>query len=163
MVQLHALSASIRSCRRQNQDFALLKNVNRTVRIISERLIRSLKELIFSENPLTDSRDLHTLPDYPTVCERDYHCQWRSHYRAMRHIWERMKIIVEPSSAVPFAALLSHKEKFSGKRIGIILSGGNIDLKKLPWLDYWFCNTSIIAAIFSGLASPGIAWAGEAI
>ncbi len=49
---------------------------------------------------------------------------------AMRLIWERMKIIVEPSCAVPFAAVLKSKEKFSGKNVGIILSGGNVDLEK---------------------------------
>lgn len=52
---------------------------------------------------------------------------------AMRLIWERMKIIVEPSSAVPFAALLQKKEEFKGKKVGIILSGGNVDLGKLPF------------------------------
>ncbi len=52
---------------------------------------------------------------------------------AMKLIWERMKIIIEPSSAVPFAALLSEKEKFKEKKIGIILSGGNVDLEKLPF------------------------------
>jgi threonine dehydratase len=49
---------------------------------------------------------------------------------AMRLIWERMKIIVEPSCAVPVAALLKTKQKFSGKKVGIILSGGNVDLEK---------------------------------
>lgn len=52
---------------------------------------------------------------------------------AMRLIWTRMKIIVEPSSAVPLAALLKQKSKFKGQRIGIILSGGNVDLDQLPW------------------------------
>jgi threonine dehydratase len=52
---------------------------------------------------------------------------------AMRCIWERMKIVVEPSSAVPLAALLSKKVDVAGKRVGIILSGGNVDLLKLPW------------------------------
>lgn len=47
---------------------------------------------------------------------------------AMRLIWERVKIIVEPSCAVPFAAVIKEKEKFSGKKVGIILSGGNVDL-----------------------------------
>jgi len=50
--------------------------------------------------------------------------------RAMRLIWERVKIIVEPSCAVPFAAVLKEKEKFAGKRVGVILSGGNVDLEK---------------------------------
>ncbi|HEY5823480.1 MAG TPA: pyridoxal-phosphate dependent enzyme [Cyclobacteriaceae bacterium] len=49
---------------------------------------------------------------------------------AMRLIWERLKIIVEPSCAVPFAAVLKDKAKFEGKRVGIILSGGNVDLAR---------------------------------
>lgn len=53
---------------------------------------------------------------------------------AMRLIWERMKIIVEPSCAVPLAALLKNKDKFKGKRVGIILSGGNVDLEKIAQL-----------------------------
>jgi threonine dehydratase len=52
---------------------------------------------------------------------------------AMRMIWERMKIIIEPSSAVPLAVIIENKEKFSGQRIGIILSGGNVELTKLPF------------------------------
>ena len=52
---------------------------------------------------------------------------------AMRLIWQHMKIIVEPSAAVPLAMLLEHSLDLSGKRIGIILSGGNIDIDHLPW------------------------------
>lgn len=52
---------------------------------------------------------------------------------ALRLIWERMKIIVEPSSAVAFAAVLREKEKFRGRKVGIILSGGNVDLQNLPF------------------------------
>jgi len=52
---------------------------------------------------------------------------------AMRMIWERMKIIIEPSSAVPLAAILENKLDVKGKRVGIILSGGNVDLGKLPF------------------------------
>jgi threonine dehydratase len=52
---------------------------------------------------------------------------------AMRMIWERMKIIIEPSSAVPVAALLEKKIQPEGQKIGIILSGGNVDLGKLPF------------------------------
>jgi threonine dehydratase len=51
----------------------------------------------------------------------------------MRLIWERLKIVIEPSCAVPFAALLKQKERFSGKKVGIILTGGNVDLEKLPF------------------------------
>jgi threonine dehydratase len=52
---------------------------------------------------------------------------------AMRLIWERAKTVVEPSAAVPFAALLEGGVDLSGKRVGIILSGGNVDLAQLPW------------------------------
>ncbi len=52
---------------------------------------------------------------------------------AMQIIWERMKIIIEPSCAVPFAAVLKNKEEFKNKKIGIILSGGNVDVKNLPF------------------------------
>lgn len=52
---------------------------------------------------------------------------------AMRHIWERMKIIIEPSCAVPFAAVLTYPDRFRGKRVGIILTGGNVDVTNLPF------------------------------
>lgn len=52
---------------------------------------------------------------------------------AMRLVWERMKIVIEPSCAVPMAALLKNKERFAGQKVGIILSGGNVDLGKLPF------------------------------
>ena len=52
----------------------------------------------------------------------------------MRLIWERMKILVEPSAAVPLAALLANPDQFAGKRVGIVLSGGNVDLDALPWV-----------------------------
>lgn len=52
---------------------------------------------------------------------------------AMRLIWERMKIVIEPSSAVAVAALLKSPDLFSAKRVGVILSGGNVDLESLPW------------------------------
>lgn len=53
---------------------------------------------------------------------------------AMRLTWERMKIIVEPSGAVPLAAIQSRRAEISGRRIGVIVSGGNVDLGKLPWI-----------------------------
>lgn len=52
---------------------------------------------------------------------------------AMRLIWERMKIVVEPSAAVALAAVLRHPERFEGQRVGVVLTGGNVDLAKLPW------------------------------
>jgi threonine dehydratase len=52
---------------------------------------------------------------------------------AMRLIWERMKIIVEPSSAVALAAVIKEKNQFSNSKIGIVISGGNVDVNKLPF------------------------------
>jgi threonine dehydratase len=52
---------------------------------------------------------------------------------AMRLVWERMKIVIEPSSSVAVAALLKSPRLFAAKRVGVILSGGNVDLDSLPW------------------------------
>ncbi|MGA8278415.1 MAG: pyridoxal-phosphate dependent enzyme [Rhodanobacteraceae bacterium] len=52
---------------------------------------------------------------------------------AMRLIWSRLKIIVEPSAAIALAAVLRYRERFASRRVGIILSGGNVDLDDLPW------------------------------
>lgn len=51
---------------------------------------------------------------------------------AMYLTWQRMKIIIEPSAALPLAVLLGHRENFIGQRVGVILSGGNVDLKSCP-------------------------------
>lgn len=50
---------------------------------------------------------------------------------AMKWVWERMKIIIEPSSAVAVAAVIRYKEEFRGKRVGVIISGGNVDLRSV--------------------------------
>ncbi|MBO9420989.1 pyridoxal-phosphate dependent enzyme [Labrenzia sp. R4_2] len=52
---------------------------------------------------------------------------------AMRLTWARMKIVMEPSSAVPLATILKNRHIFAGKRVGVIITGGNVDLNKLPW------------------------------
>jgi len=52
---------------------------------------------------------------------------------AMRLVWERMKIIIEPSSAVPVGAILDHPAIFRNKKVGVIISGGNVNLSRLPW------------------------------
>lgn len=64
--------------------------------------------------------------DVVTVSEKEI-------VKAMRMIWERMKVIIEPSSAVAFAVVLKEKKRFKGKEVGIILTGGNVDLTKLPF------------------------------
>lgn len=52
---------------------------------------------------------------------------------AMKLTWKRMKIVMEASSAVPLASILANKDRFAGKRVGIIITGGNVDLDALPW------------------------------
>jgi threonine dehydratase len=54
---------------------------------------------------------------------------------AMKLTWQRMKIVMEPSSAVPLATILKNKKTFAGKRVGVIITGGNVDLDKLPWMQ----------------------------
>ncbi len=52
---------------------------------------------------------------------------------AMRLLWQCLKLVVEPSSAVALAALLKHRDRFRGQRVGVVLSGGNVDIDALPW------------------------------
>lgn len=84
--------------------------------------------LLTSLGTLTFAIILGKVDDIVTVKES-------SIIEAMRMIWERMKIVVEPSGAVPLAALVEKKIDFPGKRIGIILSGGNVDLNRLPFIQ----------------------------
>jgi threonine dehydratase len=97
------------------------------------------KKIIPSVNPKTIADGLLTslgernfaiiiqnVDDIVTVSEKKI-------VEAMRMIWERMKIIIEPSSAVPLAAILEGKVNIQNKKTGIILSGGNLDLGKLPF------------------------------
>lgn len=53
---------------------------------------------------------------------------------AMYLTWQRMKIVMEPSCAVPLAAILRNPDVFRGKRVGVVITGGNVDLDKLPWM-----------------------------
>jgi threonine dehydratase len=52
---------------------------------------------------------------------------------AMRLLWERLKLVVEPSGAIGLAAVLADRERFAGRSVGIVISGGNVDLGHLPW------------------------------
>ena len=54
---------------------------------------------------------------------------------AMYLTWQRMKIVIEPSCAVPLAVILKNRAVFEGKRVGVIITGGNVDLNKLPWMQ----------------------------
>lgn len=82
--------------------------------------------LLTSLGDLTFKIILQNVDDIITVSEEGI-------VKAMRLIWERMKIIIEPSSAVPVAAVLENPEIFRGKKTGIILSGGNVELTRLPF------------------------------
>ena len=97
------------------------------------------KELIPNKNTSTIADGLRTsLGELPFSIIRQYvddiiTVSEESIISAMRFVWERMNIIIEPSSAVPLAALFDGKTDLPGKKTGIILSGGNIDLDHLPW------------------------------
>lgn len=86
---------------------------------IADGLLSSLGDVTFAII-MKHVRDIVTVPDSSIV-------------KAMRWVWERMNIIIEPSSAVPVAALLDGTIKVKGKKVGVILSGGNVDLDRLPW------------------------------
>ena len=53
---------------------------------------------------------------------------------AMKLTWQRMKIVIEPSCAVPLAVILKNADLFAGQRVGVIITGGNVDMDKLPWI-----------------------------
>ena len=98
------------------------------------------KRFIPSENPVTLADGLRTSLGsftFPIILNHVHSIvtvSEESIVNAMRTLWERMKIIIEPSSAVPVAAILDKKTDISGKRVAVILSGGNVDLDQLPWI-----------------------------
>ena len=95
------------------------------------------KKLIPSNNPNTIADGLLTSLGnltFKIICENVdniFTVNEKTIVKAMKLIWERMKIIIEPSSAVPIAALIENPKFFKNKKIGIILSGGNVDLSDL--------------------------------
>lgn len=123
------------------------KNINKNIQVIagepakaddayrsfkSGTLVPSLKPTTIADGLLTSLSELtfeiinSNVDDIITVSEA-------SIVSTMKMIWERMKIIIEPSSAVPVAAVYENPDRFRGKRTGIILSGGNVELTKLPF------------------------------
>ena len=92
---------------------------NKTTNTICDGLRAQLGDLNFSI--IKDKVD-----EIITVSEKEI-------INAMRMIWERMKIIVEPSCAITLGAILKRKDEIKGKKIGLIMSGGNVDLSKLPF------------------------------
>lgn len=103
--------------------------------------MRSLKEgrIVVPENPDTIADGLRTslgtltFPIIRRLVRAIYPVREESIVESMRHLWERMKIVVEPSSAVALAAVKVAGEELRGKRVGIILTGGNVDLGSLPF------------------------------
>ncbi|MEM6385398.1 MAG: beta-hydroxyaspartate dehydratase BhcB [Pseudomonadota bacterium] len=87
---------------------------------IADGLLVPLKDLTwhFVSNHVTD---IYTASDREII-------------KAMKITWKHLRIVMEPSCAVPLAVILKNKERFAGKRVGVIITGGNVDLDTLPWI-----------------------------
>lgn len=96
------------------------------------RIVPSVKPKTIADGLLTSLGDL-TFPIIQKNVEQIVTVSEAGIVAAMKFVWERAKIIIEPSSAVPVAALWEHKIDQTGLRVGVILSGGNVDLDRLPW------------------------------
>jgi threonine dehydratase len=53
---------------------------------------------------------------------------------AMKLTWKALRVVMEPSSAVPLATILKNRDLYAGRRVGVIITGGNVDLDRLPWM-----------------------------
>ena len=90
-------------------------------------------------NPATIADGLRSTTSERTLAAMREHvkaiatCSEGAIVAAMRLVWERAKIVIEPSAAVPYAAIAERVIDVDGKRVGIILTGGNVDLDALPW------------------------------
>jgi threonine dehydratase len=96
------------------------------------RIIPSVNPQTIADGLLTSLGDL-TFPIIQKQVEQIITVSEAAIIEAMRFTWERTKLIIEPSAAVPIGMLMESKISFEGLRIGIILSGGNVDLDHLPW------------------------------
>ncbi len=99
----------------------------------AKKLIPSVYPDTIADGLLT-SLGSYTFPIILKHVNDIFTCSEKAIIAAMRFIWERMKIIVEPSAAVGLAIILENKDFFENKRLGIILSGGNLNLSTLPWI-----------------------------
>lgn len=99
------------------------------------------KRFIPSESPQTIADGLKTSlgsKTYPIIMENVEDIITATEQgiiNAMFLVWERMKLVIEPSAAVPLAALMENPDMFRNKKTGIIFSGGNTDLRRLPWIE----------------------------
>lgn len=96
------------------------------------RILPSVKPQTIADGLLTSLGDL-TFPIIRDHVEGIVRVEEKTIVKAMRLLWERAKLLVEPSAAVVLAALFEKPSIFKGRRVGLILSGGNVDLEKLPW------------------------------
>ncbi len=124
-----------------------VKGISQNIRIIAaepemaDDAYRSFQagHIIPSENPKTIADGLltslgdKTFPIIQQHVEQIVRVSEAAILESMKFIWERTKIIIEPSAAVPVALLWERKIDLSDLRVGVILSGGNVDLDKLPW------------------------------
>lgn len=100
-----------------------LKANKRITDIVSETICDGLRATVGDVNlQIMQAHELEIFTDTDTET-----------IAAMRLIWERLKILVEPSCATVLAALIKNKTRFEGKKIGLIITGGNVDLDSLPW------------------------------
>jgi threonine dehydratase len=98
------------------------------------RIIPSVNPQTVADGLLTSLGDV-TFPLIKEHVEQIVTVSEEAIIAGMRHVWERAKLIIEPSAAVPVGLLLEKKIDLSGLRVGVILSGGNVDLDHLPWVD----------------------------
>jgi threonine dehydratase len=124
------------------------KSLNPSIRVIgvepaaADDAARSLRagRIVPSVNPRTIADGLRSSLGDKTFAEIQRHVDdivtvsEESIAGGMRRMWEVMKIVVEPSGAVPYAALVEAKIDVAGKRVGLVVTGGNLDLDRLPWI-----------------------------
>jgi len=96
------------------------------------KIMPSINPQTIADGLLTSLGDL-TFPIIRDQVEQIVTVSEKAIIEGMRLIWERTKLIIEPSSAVPIGLLLEKKIDLSGLRVGVIISGGNVDLERLPW------------------------------
>ncbi len=101
---------------------------------ITKTLVPSINPKTICDGLLT-SLGSKTFPIIMDKVNRIITVSEESVIKAMMLTWERMKIVIEPSSAVPLAAVMENRALFEGKKVGIIISGGNVSLDKLPWIN----------------------------
>lgn len=100
--------------------------------LIEGKLVPQTAPNTIADGLLTSLGDI-TFSMIQRYVSRIYTAKEETIIQAMRLVWERMKIIIEPSAAVPLAVVLEHRTVFANKRIGLIFSGGNVDLARLPF------------------------------